>query len=318
MKKQLKKIIAIAGLVVLSTAGTSFATLLDFNFDGESVTGVGSLDHTPGTAYALGGNQTGSFTLYYQSTLSAFTNEFGIPIGSTGLNSNYEITMVAGFGETGTITPNGTGGASIALGFDSTNPVNFVQMYYDTARNANPLAGTGFTDGALILSGYVYGFDGPASFSSNDSLSTQDPSLFQRLDGFLADNWDGQRTVTGTGGTNLLIAVDFINTAILLNDIDLLELSFNLFTNTSNNLPFRQIDPSKQIYLGGDVNNPANYLNTVGTLGQVNGSLVYGSPNLMFQADANTSAEVVPEPSTFVLAGMGLLFVAGLARRRKA
>jgi len=60
-------------------------------------------------------------------------------------------------------------------------------------------------------------------------------------------------------------------------------------------------------------------ITTFGTLGTVNGSAIDGSGKILFQSDASTSFVVqpVPEPSTFVLSGLGLLIAGGLLRRRR-
>ncbi len=338
MKKLSKKIFAATAFGALCMAGTAQAITVPLNIAGVS-SPVAVLDLSPGNAIAVNAqvlqNTGGSFPLYYQAKLGNYLDTDGNAIGSSGLGTSYEVTAVFGFYEFGIATPNplsnGIQGVTSNFTFDASKP-SFVNLYRDTLKDSNNLAGTGFTNGALILAGHVVADGFSSTFTStngitNGTLPSGSPRPYSNLDSSPNGNqWTtsnsvggNQLSVTGSGGTNLTVKVDAFNQdfTYFLDAIDL--LSFELLTNTSNNLPFNQVDPSKRFYNGGPVGNPGSYFSSVGTMGTVNGSAVgAGGSNVMFQADANASFEAaVPEPSTFVLSGLGFLLAGGLMRRRR-
>lgn len=313
--KLTKKMAISAALFVACTAGTAFAAPVTLDFAGVGQP-VAAMDWYPGNALAVGSSPLSTspaaptaFTLYYQAALNSFNNSGGRSIGGTGLGSTYEITTLIAFGETG-FTSAVSGAANANFSLDLANPTNYVRMYKDSVQNSSDLAGTGFNDGSLFLSGSVVAL-------INSSFSTT--GQVQILDQFLADDWAGQLSVTGTGATSVVIKVDSFDSSVITGSggvpIDLTYLIFNLDFNTSNNLPFAETDPSRLFY---DV---AAGANIVPNLGTVNGGNV-GAPNgtfdVIFQADGNNSFDLatIPEPSTFALTGLGLLMAGGLLRRR--
>jgi hypothetical protein len=329
MKRTIKKITVAAALSTLCMAGTAQAlqtTPLNIN----GVGAVSTLDWSPGNSLGVGGTATvtpqgpvtiNSFPLYFQASLGNFQDSNSQVIDATGLHSSYEVTIVAGFYETGTLIPgipSGEGIGGLALfNLDLTRP-SYVYIYKDYTPDANNLAGTGFNDGNLVLAGHII----PDLFSSNfqalNSLVSTVP--YSNLDSFETDNWNGQKSVDGSGATNVTVKVDAFNqdTLFFLDNIDI--LSFNVFTNTSNVLPFLQTDPSKSFYDG--FNNTTINTSAPGYLGSINGALTNGdlnpTGNIMFQADANSSfIASVPEPTSFVLTGLGLLIAGGFMRRRR-
>jgi PEP-CTERM motif len=326
MRNSMKKMVAAAALSTLCMAASAQAVItVPLDINGVSAP-VAVLDLSPGSAIAVGSGTlplpTTSFPLYYQAKLGNYLDTQGNQILGSGLGTSYEVTAVFGFYETiqgGAATNNGLNGTGLTatFNFDPTKS-SFVYLFQDPLRDSNNLAGTGFTNGNLILSGHIIPEGFVSSFTASNSISTVTP--YANLDSSPNGNqWGGQLSVNGSGGTDITVKVDAFNQQAnyFLDAIDL--LSFKLFTNTSNNLPFNQVDPSQQFFTGGVFTNPANYFSSVGTLGSVNGRVIDG-PNVMFQADANASFEAatVPEPSTIALAGLGLLMVAGFMRRRRS
>ena len=311
---------------------------------GGSIT-VGSLDWSPGNSLSLGAIPISapgtSFQNVFQADLGTFEDGSGNPVLGTGLGSSFEWTVVASFAETVTALlpfpldngspldagfaggPDGIPDISIAgFGIGAGFP-NFIEIYYDPVAGtaSSDLAGSGFNDGILILSAHVTNLQG--SFTANTApgtaqtggLSIDPVTGMPYLDQFGGTNdYPNQATVSGTGSVSVTALVDFSHS-------DFFQLPAGTkigvsFTNTSLQDPFLQTDPSAMFALssGGVAPVLAGAGVGVASLGTVNG---YNGPDFQFQSDANTSFQIVPEPSSFVLMGMGLIGVAGVAVRRR-
>lgn len=200
--------------------------------------------------------------------LGNFVNSSGQAILGTGLNSAYELTMVSGIPETGTRVGN-----SAFFSFDSTGSPNFFEVYWDPSKDANPLAGTGYNNGILILSGIV------TSASSNFMLTSTTPV---NLDNYVTDNYPAIDTVSGVGGGQISVKVLFADPSFFPS-----QLPDSLLFNTSQITPYNQVDPSAVFTAAAGGGAP----NKVPAIGPVNG---VSGPDFQFQSDANMSITLQP------------------------
>lgn len=328
------------GFLLMSGA----AHALQFDLDGGSASGniitFDKLEWSAGSSLIDDGIPVSSaagfsdFTLYTHATLGSFSQDgtnVNLP-SSFSLDTTFEITLVAGFGETVT----GTDGTNTNFAWDSTNGVNFVEIYIDDTPNADTSldndssgsvsAGTGHSDGTLILRADV-------SFASGVfSLDTRDPLP---LDSHDKDALGGLNTVMGGGNTTIEADVIYYNPNYFLDDITL--ATFDLFDTTNAATPFRALDPANNYWVSNDngIAGSGTYISGISetteddTLYPVSGiSIGTGNPNngtlgpdMLIQTDASTTFNaditVIPEPGTFFLFGLGMLGCAGFARKRR-
>ena len=91
--------------------------------------------------------------------------------------------------------------------------VSFIEVYFDASQNANPLQGTGYNDGTLILRGVpVPPNPDVGTFSLTDPQPTPSPSF----DNFTTNDYPNVTSVTGAGGTKLDVRVTFLNSAFFV------------------------------------------------------------------------------------------------------
>lgn len=311
----MNKLLQIAGALALAFPAASYAAnAISFDPDGAGALAARSVDlfdWTAGNAVAVGGAGvlSGQTTqLLYQANLG-LTSLGGVTQSAPGLVGQY-FTAVAGFQEVATVT-NGGLTANFALtgvpGTGLPSTTNFFYIYANSIGNGDNLAGTGFTAGSIVLSGYVSSMN-----SSNFNISNTTPAQF---DQFGVDNFSGTQTLVGSGATDLTVTITGANAAYFPG-LDLAALNFSFF-NTSQVTPFQQADPSRLFDPDGLLGGPS-FAPTLGAVNGFNGQGTDGR-DFQFQADANQSFETtVPEPGSLALAGLALAGLGFAGRRRKA
>jgi len=139
---------AMAAPITLTNPDGTFVGFTAFDWSSAGQIGITGYDTLNTTAT---GN-TDPFQLQFQATAVGIMVN-GSPLPSTSLptlNTGYEYTIFATVNETATCGAVG----SITCGSAALNVLNGTwAIRYDTAPNANYAAGTGFTDGTLLLSG---------------------------------------------------------------------------------------------------------------------------------------------------------------------
>lgn len=289
----------------LGAGGAYSVSGLDWNANTVLVTPTG-INVAGGVASGNAAVPNGGDVLqsYAQGALSAFNGDTGA-LAVSGLNSSFEWTFVAGFREVVSSFIGVPGNGTIVL--DAINGGDNFFRLYRSAVNSNSLAGTGFNDGDLILSGSVSAYN--AVTDRGTTTFTTKTNVEGALDQFgTTNNYPAIKSVSGQGSGSVDLVVNYFNSDYLtgLN----IGSVMTLFLDTQLNDPFKQVNPSALMTKGDNTTIDAVSL---ASLGDVNGKT---GPNFVLQSDA-TSTFNVPEPASIALSGLALAGL-GLSRRRSS
>ena len=245
MRKTLMSALVASAFAV---SGSAIAAPLTFDLNGGAAGGqivASSLDWAQTSFLALGGataiaNKVSNdmfgtalsttFDVLTHAKLTGYNDGAGVTRSLPGSFAG-EITVVSRFTEN-VISADPVNSSA---GFRTTG-VGWVEMYYSATQNSSNLTGSNFNDGTLIMRAEGVGL-------TNGNFTVDDPTAVD-MDGFGAQDYTGQKTVSGFGSQGAIrfgsrgIALDssFLQTAIV---------DFSLFfNNISIGLPFQTVDPS--------------------------------------------------------------------------
>jgi hypothetical protein len=316
MKKFIPLLALLLLLVPVCQAGAA-NDAVQFNDTVKGWITVGSLDWNVGNALAYQAIPEGDFpacdgtvqpfTLYYQAKLQNFLDPDGNVIGGTGLNTDYEISVLIAFGELGCAF-----GPNAIFTFDPTNTTNYAKFYIDfTPETGSNLSGTGFdgADGVLIMEGVVAATDTTNSVVTGGNYAATlvggTSKNVAQLDQFVANDYPGVGTVTGGGSSTVVVDIDensldgnYVRLAVQE------PVNIELFSNSSQVTPYIQQNPSHLFWdemvaayitpTFGDCTGAPAFPCETNSFGTVNGSTKEGETvDFQFQADANSSLNVV-------------------------
>jgi PEP-CTERM motif len=355
MLKQKLIVTAIALLLSLGAVRTSYAVLVDIDgaagilapinvqqFDWGTTSfaaiGGGTAFTNFATANCGAGGGTGcDFTVLTHSRLVGVTPVGGSEFSPTGLNTSFEITMVAKFTET-VIAP-----TTATTAFFQTKPSvpAVLEIYFDSTPNAVDVSGSGFNDGRLILTGSLVA-DAQGNFTVTSLtpvlLDQASPNDYGPTNAGVPTGAD-QQTVSGFGSQGNIAFDTLVTDPTFF--LQILAQFGITFENISQGLPFGSINPSDcytdtaagvavgttiaerqctPIHVDGlmSLQGADGLGGVVPVIGLINGAFgTAGGPDFIAQTDYNTFfTAAVTEPSSVLLLGVGLIGVSIYSRRK--
>jgi hypothetical protein len=302
---------------------------------GDPTITVGSLGWNNGFAITTGNvgegtpgdNPVGTvITSYGQGSLANFNNAMGGAIGGLHLNSTYQWSYVFGLTEV-VASHTGTSPTDNVTLQTLAGPVNFFDVFEGPIA-ANPLQGTGFATGTLVLSGTFAPFNAMTGVGTSTFTATGIDDYGAGgtgaggVDQFGTDNYPGVGTVAGAGALNELASISYANPTFFPTAPTLISVTANGFTN----LAFQETDPASCYWTGaalssalgpnvGGVGSPGACL--VNTVGSLNGFSA-GFSNTGFETRVTSAFNATaPEPGSIALMGLGLTALASFVRKRR-
>lgn len=226
---------------------------------------------------------------YNHGNISALTKG-GAPVFSPPSSSGYECELTIVLGLDTEITS--VDGTRVNSAYDPAGSLNFFEMYYDSTCNADPLAGTGYNDGALIMSGRF-----TSLFSS---FTVTETTNLLPLDGLTTDNWEPVVTVSGHGSSNnVRIRVESFDPAFFpdLNSGDVVIVALQ---NYSQSVPYTTTNPS-ELYVEAPGGGAASLAPAIGANTGNDGNYAINGiqgPDFIAQTDVNVSLRSTPAVQT--------------------
>ena len=260
-----------------------------------------------------------TFQLVFHAQLTSVLNQAGTQVNPTGLNAPgpvggvapYEITVVGSLTEVITAADPAPGQATYQLSVGQSQNA-FVEIYFDGNQNANPLLGTGYNDGKLILQGVPIAVitGSVRADASTFSFANPQPSPAPNFDAFGTNDYSGVTSLTGLGITKVFVEISYIDPTFFVapSPADTgrqLQFGDIITLNLSQAAPFDNVDPSQK-FVSAANNGPGDGPppTTIPAIGSTNGE---SGPDLQTQTSIGGFIGIAgtpsPTPSTTPAAG---------------
>ncbi|WP_435006769.1 PEP-CTERM sorting domain-containing protein [Tundrisphaera lichenicola] len=307
-------------IVTAIGAGWSSAARADFTFDADGAGGQASaqtitgLNYGAGNALSVGAIQNGglqvgsTFQLLFQTHLSQVVN--GVSSSTpTGLDSDYQITLVASFTERVTSITTIAGVGTIATFELVPTATDSIKIFFNSSKVYNNADGTGFAVGTEIAS-LDPSFVG-SSYTDRTALPASQGGGIKKFNTTGSGNGLSATTNSGTGSTTIGAAV--------------LSYDSNFFQPPSGNpqlltsLVDLGVDPIFNVVSASklfvDISNGSTHAANIGSNNGTSG------PDFQLEVAGFTqSFTAVPEPASVAMTLLGLGsfgFGSFVARRRR-